>query len=113
MDPLETGMSTDMRTGADPATLRVAAAGDVHADPSRRADLEAAFSSLRGQADLVLLAGDLTTYGQPDEAQIVADASKLAASPTIAQTSSCTAMRTRAGSRERSAAFLCSMSPCR
>jgi Icc-related predicted phosphoesterase len=83
MDPLETGMSTDMRTGADPATLRVAAAGDVHADPSRRADLEAAFSRLRGQADLVLLAGDLTTYGQPDEARIVADASKLAQIPVF------------------------------
>jgi Icc-related predicted phosphoesterase len=83
MDPLETGMSTDMGAGADPGIIRVAAAGDVHADPSRRADLEAAFSNLRGRADLVLLAGDLTTYGQPEEAQIVADASKLAGIPVF------------------------------
>ena len=74
-----------MGTGADePARIRVAAAGDVHADASRRADLEAAFSRLGGEADLVLLAGDLTTHGQPEEAQIVADASKLAGLPVFA-----------------------------
>src|SRR5437763_5660356 len=64
-------------------TIRVAAAGDVHADASRRADLEAAFTSLRGQADLVLLAGDLTTHGRPEEAQVVADASQLAELPVF------------------------------
>lgn len=65
-------------------TIRVAAAGDVHADASRRSDLEAAFSGLRGQADLVLLAGDLTTHGRPEEAQVVADASQLAELPVFA-----------------------------
>jgi Icc-related predicted phosphoesterase len=64
--------------------VRVAAAGDVHADASRRADLEAAFTNLRGNADLVLLAGDLTTHGQPDEAQVVAQASQLAELPVFA-----------------------------
>jgi Icc-related predicted phosphoesterase len=63
--------------------LRVAAAGDVHADASRRADLEAAFTSLRGNADLVLLAGDLTTHGRPEEAQVVAQASQLAELPVF------------------------------
>src|SRR3954451_20557777 len=63
--------------------IRVAAAGDVHADASRRADLEAAFTNLRGNADLVLLAGDLTTHGQPDEAQVVAEASQLAELPVF------------------------------
>src|SRR5690242_7359285 len=63
--------------------LRVAAAGDVHADASRRADLEAAFTSLRGNADLVLLAGDLTTHGRPEEAQVVAQASQLAGLPVF------------------------------
>jgi Icc-related predicted phosphoesterase len=64
-------------------TIRVAAAGDVHADESRRGDLEAAFTSVRGQADLVLLAGDLTTHGRPEEAQVVADASQLAELPVL------------------------------
>jgi Icc-related predicted phosphoesterase len=63
--------------------IRVAAAGDVHADASRRADLEAAFAGVRGKADLVLLAGDLTTHGQPEEVQVVADASRLAELPVF------------------------------
>src|SRR4051812_7421820 len=63
--------------------IRVAAAGDVHADASRRADLEAAFTNLRGNADLVLLAGDLTTHGRPEEAQVVAGASQLAELPVF------------------------------
>jgi len=71
--------------GAAPTMhIRVAAAGDVHADDSRRFDLEAAFSSLRGRADLVLLAGDLTTHGRPEEAQVVAAASQLADLPVFA-----------------------------
>ena len=64
-------------------TIRVAAAGDVHADASRREDLEAAFTGIRGKADLILLAGDLTTHGQPEEVQVVADASQLAELPVF------------------------------
>ena len=63
--------------------VRLAAAGDVHADASRREDLEAAFTGLRGNADLVLLAGDLTTHGRPEEAQVVAEASQLAGLPVF------------------------------
>jgi uncharacterized protein len=63
--------------------IRVAAAGDVHADVSRLADLEAAFTNLRGNADLVLLAGDLTTHGRPEEAKVVAEASQLAELPVF------------------------------
>ena len=63
--------------------IRLAAVGDVHADASRRVDLEAAFTSLRGNADLVLLAGDLTTYGLPEQAQVVARASQLAELPVF------------------------------
>jgi Icc-related predicted phosphoesterase len=75
-----------MGTGVrEPAPrIRVAAAGDVHADDSRRADLEAAFASLRGEADLLLLAGDLTTYGEPDQAQVLAGAARQLDVPVIA-----------------------------
>ncbi len=69
--------------GTSGAGIRVAAAGDVHADASRRADLESAFTGLRGRADLVLLAGDLTTHGRPEEAQVVAEASQLAELPVF------------------------------
>ena len=43
--------------------IRVAAAGDVHADQPNRDALAAAFRAIDGAVDLVLLAGDLTTYG--------------------------------------------------
>ena len=54
------------------ASIRVAAAGDIHASPSRGAELEQAFAALRGRADLLLLAGDLTTYGEPEQAEVLA-----------------------------------------
>jgi Icc-related predicted phosphoesterase len=34
----------------------------------------AAFAALRGEADLVLLAGDLTTHGEPEQVAVLADA---------------------------------------
>ena len=56
--------------------IRIAAAGDVHfgahADDRERA--AAAFGALQGRADLVLLAGDLTTHGEPEQAAIIAGA---------------------------------------
>ena len=54
--------------------IRIAAAGDVHASEAHRPRLERAFDELRGEVDLVLLAGDLTTHGDPDEAGVLADA---------------------------------------
>jgi uncharacterized protein len=55
--------------------IRIAAAGDVHF--GREADRErahAAFGALAGRVDLILLAGDLTTHGEPEQAAILADA---------------------------------------
>ena len=56
------------------APLRIAAAGDMHCQPSRAAEAAAAFAGLRGRIDLLLLAGDLTTHGQPEQARVLADA---------------------------------------
>ena len=56
--------------------IRIAAAGDIHygerADDRERA--HATFAALDGRVDVILLAGDLTTHGEPEQAQIVADA---------------------------------------
>jgi Icc-related predicted phosphoesterase len=49
-------------------TIRVAAAGDIHCAEPLRERIERAFAAVDGQADLVLLAGDLTTHGEPEEA---------------------------------------------
>jgi len=54
--------------------IRVAAAGDVHASEAHRRRVEAAFAAIDGEADLILLAGDVTTQGDPDEARVLADA---------------------------------------
>jgi Icc-related predicted phosphoesterase len=54
--------------------VRVAAAGDLHCRESHREQIEAAFAGLTGEVDLVLLAGDLTTHGEPEQAQILVDA---------------------------------------
>jgi Icc-related predicted phosphoesterase len=55
-------------------TIRIAAAGDVHASEPHRERVEAAFAEIDGDADLILLAGDVTTQGDPEEARVLADA---------------------------------------
>jgi Icc-related predicted phosphoesterase len=53
--------------------IRIAAAGDMHYGGEHDAGrAKAAFASLAGRADLVLLAGDLTTHGEPEQAAILA-----------------------------------------
>jgi Icc-related predicted phosphoesterase len=66
------------------STVRVAAAGDIHCRESRRDEVHAAFAGVAGRADLVLLAGDLTAHGEPDEARVLADASRSAGAPVFA-----------------------------
>jgi len=56
------------------ASVRIAAAGDVHASERVRPRIEEAFQRVAGEADVILLAGDLTTHGEPDEARVLADA---------------------------------------
>ena len=54
--------------------VRIAAAGDIHASEATRERTERAFAELDGEADVVLLAGDLTTSGEPEQAEVLADA---------------------------------------
>jgi Icc-related predicted phosphoesterase len=66
------------------AGLTVAAVGDVHASEERREHLARAFRALGDDADLVLLAGDLTTHGLVEEAAALADACRLVRQPVLA-----------------------------
>jgi uncharacterized protein len=66
------------------ARLRVAAAGDVHVSPARREDALQSFASLAGRADLLLLAGDLSTHGEPAQAEVLADACRPLEIPVVA-----------------------------
>ena len=67
--------TTTRPAGEEECRIRIAAAGDVHygrdGDAERAAE---AFGALRGTVDVVLLAGDLTTHGEPEQAAILADA---------------------------------------
>jgi uncharacterized protein len=54
--------------------LRIAAAGDLHYSAQRRDEARRALADLEGTADLVLLAGDLTTHGEPEQAAVLAEA---------------------------------------
>ena len=59
--------------------IRVAAAGDLHASEEHRERITHSFAELAERADLVLLAGDLTTHGMPEQAAVLADACRAAA----------------------------------
>ncbi len=54
--------------------VKIAAAGDVHASEVTRARIAESFAAVEDQADLILLAGDLTTHGEPEQAEVLADA---------------------------------------
>ncbi|WP_395576440.1 metallophosphoesterase [Streptomyces sp. BK79] len=52
--------------------IRVAAVGDIHMGLDSQGLLRPAFETLPDCADLLLLAGDLTRHGTPEEAHVVA-----------------------------------------
>lgn len=64
--------------------IRIAAAGDVHASEAIRDRVEAAFERVESEADVILLAGDLTTTGEPEQAQVLADACRGLSIPVFA-----------------------------
>jgi Icc-related predicted phosphoesterase len=65
-------------------TIRVAAAGDIHAGTADADRVRDAFRRVADQADLILLAGDLTQHGQVDEVCSVADACRDLETPVVA-----------------------------
>ncbi|WP_327722071.1 metallophosphoesterase [Streptomyces sp. NBC_00490] len=64
--------------------IRVAAVGDIHMGPDSQGLLRPAFDTLRDCADLLLLAGDLTRHGTPEEARVVAQEVRGLAVPVVA-----------------------------
>jgi Icc-related predicted phosphoesterase len=65
-------------------TIRVAAAGDLHAAVGDDERVRASFAEVAERADLIALAGDLTQHGQVDEIAIVADACRALSTPVVA-----------------------------
>jgi len=62
----------------------IAAGGDLHFAPATKvAALQAELRAVASAADLVLLAGDLTGHGRPDEAAALAEACSDIAAPVV------------------------------
>lgn len=53
-------------------TVRLAAVGDIHCTKTSSGALAPLFVEAASQADVLLLAGDLTDYGLPEEARVLA-----------------------------------------
>src|SRR4051794_27193381 len=64
-------------------TLNIAAIGDLHCTRASQPVLQALFAQLGDGADVLLLLGDLTDYGLPEEAQVLATALARVKVPTI------------------------------
>ncbi|MBO0767047.1 MAG: metallophosphoesterase [Solirubrobacterales bacterium] len=73
-----------MEPNADPNRLRLATAGDIHCNEERAEQVAAAVNALPGDADIVLLAGDLTTHGKPEQAKPLAEACAALDVPVLA-----------------------------
>ena len=55
-----------------PTTVRVAALGDLHCTKTAQGAFQPLFARIQEAADMLLVAGDLTDNGLPDEAQTLA-----------------------------------------
>ena len=64
--------------------VRIAAAGDIHCSEPLREHIARAVRDAAAQADLLLLAGDLTTHGEPEQAAVLADACRGLEIPVLA-----------------------------
>lgn len=64
--------------------IRVASVGDLHFGPDSAGLLAPHFAKLPDKADVLLLAGDLTRAGRPDEAAVLAEELRSVAVPTVA-----------------------------
>jgi uncharacterized protein len=66
------------------ARMKIAAAGDVHCSEENRDAVLTAFDAIDGEVEAVLLAGDLTTHGEPEQAAVLAEACRGMETPVVA-----------------------------
>src|SRR5216683_5763934 len=64
--------------------MRIAATADLHFSPPSYAKLKDQFERVRDDADVLVLAGDLTNYGRPDEMEPLLNVLLRLRIPTIA-----------------------------
>lgn len=65
--------------------VRVAAVGDLHCHKTSQGHFQPIFASAKAEADILVLCGDLTDYGLPEEAEVlVKEMAPAAGLPTVA-----------------------------
>jgi uncharacterized protein len=64
--------------------MRIAATADLHFSPTKQAALREELNKVREEADVLVVAGDLTNYGQPAEMEPLLNALVRLRVPTIA-----------------------------
>lgn len=64
--------------------VRIAAAGDIHVREAQRDQVAGTFAATAATVDAILLAGDLTTHGEPDQGRVLADACRPLDVPVVA-----------------------------
>jgi Icc-related predicted phosphoesterase len=73
-DPAGAAGTSAWRTmSKSPSTVRFAVVGDIHMTKDAAGSLRAFFAQAADAADALLLCGDLTDYGTPEEAHLLAD----------------------------------------
>ncbi|MFW6295924.1 MAG: metallophosphoesterase family protein [Halothece sp.] len=63
--------------------VRIAAVGDIHCTKTSQGQLKPLFEQMSKHADIILLCGDLTDYGLPEEAQVLAKELQAATVPIV------------------------------
>ena len=64
--------------------LRIAAVGDIHVHEHGQGTYREFFKTISDRADILLLAGDLTDRGRPEEAQVLVEEAKECTVPIVA-----------------------------
>jgi Icc-related predicted phosphoesterase len=73
-----------MTPSAEDARMRIAAIGDLHVQETQVRPYRDLFAEISAQADVLVLCGDLTNYGKPSEARVLAEDLIDAAIPVVA-----------------------------
>lgn len=63
--------------------VRIAAMSDIHVNEAKRGFYQPIFQQLSQEADIVVLGGDLTNYGLPEEAKVLAEELKSCTIPVL------------------------------
>ena len=66
------GVTLVIEQAVDGAAVRVAALADLHCTKTSQGAFQPLFARISESAEVLLLAGDLTDYGLPDEARVLA-----------------------------------------